>query len=107
MLQAASCCAQSQRTAIPKRICGEIRDMWLMQLRLEKTTKQQANKLTKLTKFRAAFDLLALRSKLYPSIQQQVDWWQGYYHATQNQYTQRPVFNKNKGRKHPPKRSKM
>ncbi len=50
--------------AIPKRITTLVRDIWQLQLRMSRRQGKRAWKLMEHPKFRAAFDLLALRAEI-------------------------------------------
>lgn len=96
--------AQNKAIAIPKRIVADIRDIWTMQLRMEKTTRQQAHKLPEVPKFRAGYDLLALRAGIYPNLQKQVQFWLPVYERTPKQYTEsRPPKKRRPFKKYKPR----
>ncbi len=63
--------------AIPKRITTLIRDIWMLQLRLSRRHGKRAWKLMEHPKFRAAYDLLALRAQVEenPELQRLSSWW--------------------------------
>ena len=52
--------------AIPKRITTLVRDIWQLQLRMSRRQGKRAWKLMEHPKFRAAYDLLALRAEVEP-----------------------------------------
>lgn len=63
--------------AIPKRITTLVRDIWGLQLRLSRRQGKRAWKLMEHPKFRAAYDLLALRAEIEsnPELQRLSQWW--------------------------------
>jgi poly(A) polymerase len=70
--------------AIPKRITTLVRDIWLLQLRLSRRQGKRAHKLMEHPKFRAAYDLLALRAEVegHRELQQLTQWWGEFQEAT-------------------------
>ncbi len=63
--------------AIPKRITTLVRDIWQLQLRLPRRHGKRAWKLMEHPKFRAAYDLLALRAEVENNheLQRLSTWW--------------------------------
>ncbi|WP_437610333.1 polynucleotide adenylyltransferase PcnB [Erwinia sp. V71] len=63
--------------AIPKRITTLIRDIWQLQLRISRRHGKRAWKLMEHPKFRAAYDLLALRAEAENNheLQRLTTWW--------------------------------
>jgi len=63
--------------AIPKRITTLVRDIWTLQLRLSRRHGKRAWKLMEHPKFRAAYDLLALRAEVENNqeLQRLTTWW--------------------------------
>ena len=63
--------------AIPKRITSLIRDIWQLQLRMSRRQGKRAWKLMEHPKFRAAYDLLALRAEAENNheLQRLAQWW--------------------------------
>ncbi|MDU7867388.1 MAG: polynucleotide adenylyltransferase, partial [Pantoea sp.] len=63
--------------AIPKRITSLIRDIWQLQLRMSRRHGKRAWKLMEHPKFRAAYDLLALRAEVEnnPELLRLSQWW--------------------------------
>lgn len=70
--------------AIPKRITSLVRDIWLLQLRLSRRQGKRAHKLMEHPKFRAAYDLLALRAEVENNheLQRLTQWWSELQEAT-------------------------
>lgn len=63
--------------AVPKRITTLVRDIWQLQLRMSRRQGKRAWKLMEHPKFRAAYDLLALRAEIEGNheLQRLVQWW--------------------------------
>ena len=63
--------------AIPKRITTLVRDIWQLQLRMSRRHGKRAIKLMEHPKFRAAYDLLALRAEVENNaeLQRLAHWW--------------------------------
>lgn len=78
---------QCRSLAIPKRITALIRDIWTLQLRLSRRQGKRAHKLLEQPKFRAAYDLLALRAEAEHSaeLQRLADWWGSFQAASVSQ----------------------
>ncbi|MFU0814984.1 MAG: polynucleotide adenylyltransferase PcnB [Rahnella inusitata] len=75
---------QCRTLAIPKRITTLVRDIWALQLRLSRRQGKRAHKLMEHPKFRAAFDLLALRAEVeqHRELQSLTEWWSEFQEAT-------------------------
>ena len=63
--------------AIPKRLTSLTRDIWQLQLRMSRRQGKRAWKLMEHPKFRAAYDLLALRAEVENNaeLQRLAKWW--------------------------------
>lgn len=70
---------QNQYTAIPKRLGVIIRDIWLLQDRLEKRHRNRVLRVVKHCRFRGAFDFLRLRAQSGEDLQEQVNTWLKFY----------------------------
>ena len=69
---------QIKHTAIPRRFSTVMREMWELQLRLDKRAGKRADALMEHPRFRAAYDFLLLREQageLQPGLG---DWWTRY-----------------------------
>ncbi|CAK9885986.1 MAG: Poly(A) polymerase I [Candidatus Erwinia impunctatus] len=73
--------------AIPKRITSLVRDIWQLQLRLPRRHGRRAWKLLEHPKFRAAYDLLALRAEVENNteLQRLTHWWGEFQAAAPTQ----------------------
>ncbi|MBV7406453.1 polynucleotide adenylyltransferase PcnB [Enterobacter sp. ENT03] len=63
--------------AVPKRITTLVRDIWQLQLRMSRRQGKRAWKLMEHPKFRAAYDLMALRAEAENNqeLQRLTQWW--------------------------------
>lgn len=68
---------QSRSISIPKRFSLPMRDIWLLQLRLQQTQPKRAIRLLSHPKFRAAYDFLLLRARIEndPKLKQLGEFW--------------------------------
>lgn len=66
---------QNKRVTIPKRYTQVMREIWLMQYRFPKRTGQRAYALLDDSRFRAAFDFLALRALAGDESMELAQWW--------------------------------
>lgn len=68
---------QCRSLAIPKRLTTLMRDIWTLQLRLSRRQGKRAFKLMEHPKFRAAYDLLALRGEVENNaeLKRLTQWW--------------------------------
>lgn len=68
---------QSRSIALPKRYSFPMRDIWLLQLKLQQTSPRKALRVLTHPKFRAGYDFLLLRAKVEqdPHLQQLAEFW--------------------------------
>jgi len=66
---------QSQRITIPRRVVLAIRDIWEMQVSLERRNKKWVERVLEHRRFRAAYDFLLLRGETGEVTQELCDWW--------------------------------
>jgi poly(A) polymerase len=70
---------QVQKIAIPRRFSSQMKEIWSMQSRLEKSRSgKRARRLLENPRFRAAYDFLLLRAAASEADQQLADWWTRY-----------------------------
>lgn len=70
---------QVSRTAIPKRLTAQIREIWNLQYRLPKRHGDRAQKLREHPRFRAAYDFMGIRALAGDTdVQEVFDWWTEY-----------------------------
>ena len=66
---------QQSLTAIPRRFHPYIKDIWSLQLKLETRISKQPYRTLSSPRFRAAYDLLLLRTKAVNRDKELSDWW--------------------------------
>lgn len=66
---------QCQRIAVPKRFTFPMREIMQMQPRFERRTGKRAQALLSHRRFRAAYDLYALRAQLGEVPPEELEWW--------------------------------
>ncbi len=75
---------QNEIAAVPRRFAQFVREVWLLQPRLE-TTGRGSDKLIEHPRFRAAYDFLLLRAGVGEVEQELADWWTNYQAADEDQ----------------------
>ena len=65
-----------QRVSIPKRFSIPMREIWELQPRLEKCSSKRVKSILSQRRFRAAFDLLLLRSESADGLKSTVQFWE-------------------------------
>ncbi|MDO6618029.1 polynucleotide adenylyltransferase PcnB [Pseudomonadota bacterium] len=79
---------QCRTISIPRRFSTPAKDIWQLQLRLERSQGTRAFKLLEHPKFRAAYDLLLLRGEAEAgNIGKIANWWQSFVEADEQQRT--------------------
>jgi len=100
---------QQKLLAIPKRIQAMVADIWEMQDDfVRKRTPKRAQKLLEQQNFRASFDFLLLRSKIYPEqCLEYANWWQEFQVADADKQLEMTKVNKTRTsyRRYKPKKS--
>ena len=66
---------QLKTISIPKRFSGPMREIWMLQPRLEQWRGNRSLKLLENRRFRAAYDFLCLRAKTEPKLSAVAKWW--------------------------------
>jgi poly(A) polymerase len=69
---------QIKHTAIPRRFSTVMREMWELQLRLDKRAGKRADAMMEHPRFRAAYDFLLLREQAEEIKPGLGDWWTRY-----------------------------
>ncbi len=70
---------QIQTISIPRRFSGQMKEIWNMQLRLEKGTRPgRARKLMENQRFRASYDFLLLRAESGETGDELAQWWTAF-----------------------------
>lgn len=76
-------CERQQRlTAIPKRYSLPMREIWLLQSRLEQRDSKRPSRLLTHPRFRAAYDFLLLRAESGEVDPELADWWTRFHSAS-------------------------
>ncbi len=73
---------QTEKLAIPRRFTTTMREIWVLQPRLENRTGKRAMLVLAHPRFRAAYDFLALRAASGEAHQELVDWWTAFQDAS-------------------------
>lgn len=86
---------QNQSTAIPRRFSSPVREIWELQMRLPRLNR--ADQTIAQPRFRAAYDLLLLRSNSGENddLAELVQWWSDYQNSDEGraaQQAQQPAF---------------
>lgn len=92
---------QIKRVSIPKRIVQSAREIWLMQMRLNKREPKRIHELMAEPRFRAAYDFLEMRAKAGEDVQDIATWWQDYIEgdSAKRKALQEAVGNNQKGKR--------
>lgn len=69
---------QVRSTALPKRFSLPMREIWLLQSRLERRRGKAPYRLLDHPRFRAAYDFLLLRSEVGEAPKELADWWTSF-----------------------------
>lgn len=69
---------QAERTAIPRRLTGDMREIWAFQPRFEKRTGKAPFRLLEQQKFRAALDFFELRAAVGDAPLDLAVWWRTF-----------------------------
>lgn len=72
---------RASKFAVPRRILGDVRDIWALQPRFEKRQARRAYNLLAQSRFRAAFDFLSLRQQVGEVSEELVRWWDDFQYA--------------------------
>ena len=69
---------QAERTAIPRRLTGDMREIWAFQPRFEKRAGKAPFKMLEQAKFRAALDFFELRAVVGDADKALAQWWREF-----------------------------
>jgi len=72
---------QTEKLAIPRRFTTMMKEIWLLQPRLEQRSGKRPFALIEQERFRAGFDFLGLRAASGEVPQELYDWWEKFQHA--------------------------
>jgi poly(A) polymerase len=74
--------AQIQSVSIPRRFSVQVREIWMMQAKLQKRHGKRAERLLEQARFRAGYDFLLLRSQSdEPELSELANWWTEFQQA--------------------------
>ena len=76
---------QNEIAAVPRRFAQFVREVWLLQPRLEMPPGKGVDKLVEHPRFRAAYDFMLLRASVGEVAQELADWWTNYQAADDDQ----------------------
>ncbi|MEX1081134.1 MAG: polynucleotide adenylyltransferase PcnB, partial [Halofilum sp. (in: g-proteobacteria)] len=78
MQRAAARCIEEQQdyTSLPKRFSGPVREIWLLQAKLERFRRKRARSLLGHPRLRAAWDFLCLRRDAGEDLSEACTWWE-------------------------------
>jgi len=69
---------QQQYTSLPKRFSFPMREIWMLQSRLERRRGKAPYRMLEHPRFRAAYDFLLLRSEVGEAPKELADWWTNF-----------------------------
>jgi poly(A) polymerase len=72
---------QTEKLAIPRRFTAMMKEIWLLQPRLEQRSGKRPFALLEQERFRAGFDFLGLRAASGEVPQELFQWWETFQHA--------------------------
>ena len=73
---------QTEKLAIPRRLTTDMKELWVLQLRLEQRNGRKPFKVLEHPRFRAAYDFLQLRCDSGELEAEIGDWWRRFQHAS-------------------------
>ena len=76
---------QSQHTTIPRRISNVSKEIWELQIRLERKDRRSVSFCFDHTRFRAGYDFLLLRERSGEDTGGMGEWWTTFQDVDQNQ----------------------
>jgi poly(A) polymerase len=72
---------QSQHAILPRRFASQMREIWLLQPRLQRISSKRAARLLEHPRFRAAYDFLMLRAQAGEDVREMAQWWERFQAA--------------------------
>ena len=93
---------QVQYTSLPKRFSFPMREIWMLQPRLERRRGKGPNRLLGHPRFRAAYDFLLLRAEVGEAPEELANWWTEFQQANdgeRDQLAQQPAPAKKSSRR--------
>ena len=76
---------QSRHAILPRRFATQMREIWLLQPRLQRSSPKRAARLLEHPRFRAAYDFLLLRAQAGEEVREMAEWWTRYQQADATQ----------------------
>ncbi len=67
--------AQSRHAILPRRFSSQMREIWILQPRLQRNSTKRALRLLQHPRFRAAYDFLLLRAETGEDLTELAEWW--------------------------------
>lgn len=72
---------QGEHILIPQKLRLTVKEIWVLQYRLQQLQKRKIYQVSSHPKFRAAYDFLLLRAQAGEDVQQLADWWTRFQDA--------------------------
>jgi poly(A) polymerase len=72
---------QGKKLAITRRIAADIKDIWILQPRLENRSGRRPLRVVEQPRFKAAYDFLLLRAESGEQDRELADWWRDFLEA--------------------------
>ncbi|HET9843179.1 MAG TPA: polynucleotide adenylyltransferase PcnB [Gammaproteobacteria bacterium] len=88
--------AQRASLSFPRRLSIMMKEIWILQIRLERCAPKQVKRITNDPRFKSAYDFLLLRYSAQDVTQEIIQWWQN--HVPEEDYTHKP-YQKSKKRR--------
>lgn len=66
---------QSQHSILPRRFAAQMREIWVLQPRMQRGSSKRAARLLEHPRFRAAYDFLLLRAQAGEDVAEVAKWW--------------------------------
>ncbi len=95
---------QAQVMATPRRFSLPMREIWMLQMRLEQKGGRRRARVLAHPRFRAAYDFLLLRGEAGEVSSEICDWWTSYQEMTPEQHAQQPTQKRTGRRRRRPRR---
>jgi poly(A) polymerase len=95
---------QIQYTSLPKRFSFPMREIWMLQPRLERRRGKGPYRLLEHPRFRAAYDFLLLRAEVGEADRELADWWTNFQDLNSSERAQAVEVAGPKKRRRPRKR---
>jgi poly(A) polymerase len=67
--------SQSRHAILPRRFSAQMREIWILQPRLQRNSAKRALRLLQHPRFRAAYDFLLLRAETGEDLAELAEWW--------------------------------